>query len=715
MATTYTITFDANGGTGAPAPMTKTHDVPLVITTATPTRAHYTFYCWNTRSDGNGRDVEPGGTIVGNSSKTLYAIWAPESYTVTYNTLGGTPVPRADTKLYGVNLTLNYDDIKKPGYWFNGWSETNGGEQDYPGGGTYKKNQSIVLYAVWKENPTRTLTYMGGDGITDVPAAQSALSGQTITLSSTKPKMSSATRQLRMRYHVDDDVVIDRTQEYVTETTTFIFDHWDTSSEGDGDWYYPKDKVVLKKNMTLYPIFTFKADAVVNLPTPTRDQYTFLGWSRSEENVKILTSPYHPTGNRNFYAIWTGNGNGGYLRFTLDSPDASFPTDELAVGNKVRLVGLPDNNDGVYTIASVRHTANTDTTKTDVTMEFEEDFQTSGSMDTENFELEIWSDGNYVPPMDYICESNNRLWGCSSKRRTIYASALGEPDNFWTFAGSTLDSYQVAVATAGDFTGCIALNSQILFFKQNVIHKMLGAYPAEYALYTYECDGVSKTNGMSLINVDNTAVYVANHGIGRYSGASAGLVSRELGEGNMRNAVAGYDGEKIYLRYEDTDGNPYTYVYDTRYGLWLQKDYGDAKDFATVDGITYVLAEKSGSTDVYRLNTGVPLEGDWEITFKPFYETKGNYGALFEKKRYIGIAMRLELPLGSWIKAQLKTDNSKFHTVAMSSGRRSLNHESVQEFHIATPRCDKMQLKLTGHGECTILAMERIYIVGSRR
>ena len=54
-----------------------------------------------------------------------------------------------------------------------------------------------------------------------------------------------------------------------------------------------------------------------------------------------------------------------------------------------------------------------------------------------------------MPDLDFICESENRLWGCSNETRTIYASALGDPTNFFSYQGLSTDSYAVAVGSEG--------------------------------------------------------------------------------------------------------------------------------------------------------------------------------------------------------------------------------------------------------------------------
>ena len=71
---TYTVSYNANGGTGAPASQTKTYGVNLTLSSTVPTRYGYTFKGWATSSTG-AVAYSPGGTYTANSAITLYAIW----------------------------------------------------------------------------------------------------------------------------------------------------------------------------------------------------------------------------------------------------------------------------------------------------------------------------------------------------------------------------------------------------------------------------------------------------------------------------------------------------------------------------------------------------------------------------------------------------------------------------------------------------------------
>ena len=71
---TYTVSYNANGGSGAPASQTKTYGVSLTLSSTVPTRAGYAFKGWATSSTG-AVVYQAGGTYTANSSITLYAVW----------------------------------------------------------------------------------------------------------------------------------------------------------------------------------------------------------------------------------------------------------------------------------------------------------------------------------------------------------------------------------------------------------------------------------------------------------------------------------------------------------------------------------------------------------------------------------------------------------------------------------------------------------------
>ena len=72
---TYSVTYNANGGSGAPSAQTKTKDVSLTLSTTQPTRAGYNFLGWATSASATSAQYQPGSTYTANANVTLYAVW----------------------------------------------------------------------------------------------------------------------------------------------------------------------------------------------------------------------------------------------------------------------------------------------------------------------------------------------------------------------------------------------------------------------------------------------------------------------------------------------------------------------------------------------------------------------------------------------------------------------------------------------------------------
>jgi len=183
----------------------------------------------------------------------------------------------------------------------------------------------------------------------------------------------------------------------------------------------------------------------------------------------------------------------------------------------------------------------------------------------------------------------------------------------------------------------------------------------------------------------------------------------------MHDAIAGYNGNKYGLSYRDDEGDVHTYIFDLRYGIWVEADHDDVMGWAHLPEEDYILVKDADRNAIYRVDTGLDLDDDWEIVFRDFIEiVTGSWNSqsmLFEKHRYTALTFRLELPKGSWIQAEMKTDSGAWRPVARLAGRA----EQVVQFKIRTPRCDSAQLKLNGHGPMKILGIDREIQLGSRR
>lgn len=160
---TYTVAYNANGGTGTMVSTGRTYNDGLPLPASTFNRTGYTFKEWNTLANGTGTAYSAGasdnlrttaGTI------TLFAQWSPITYTVIYNAnasdAAGTTADSTHTYDAYQNLTAN--GYSRASYAFSGWNTQPGG-----GGTAYANNasvrnlcntesDSITLYAQWHPN-----------------------------------------------------------------------------------------------------------------------------------------------------------------------------------------------------------------------------------------------------------------------------------------------------------------------------------------------------------------------------------------------------------------------------------------------------------------------------------------------------------------------------------------------------------------------------------
>lgn len=148
--TSYSVKYNANGGSGAPGAQTKWAGTNLTLSSTKPTRTGYTFQGWATSSSG-AVAYQPGGTYSANAAVTLYAVWKAVTYTVKYNANGGTGAPANQTKTYGKTLVLSSTKPTKMNYNFKGWgTSASSTTVAYNPGGSYTANAAITLYAIWE-------------------------------------------------------------------------------------------------------------------------------------------------------------------------------------------------------------------------------------------------------------------------------------------------------------------------------------------------------------------------------------------------------------------------------------------------------------------------------------------------------------------------------------------------------------------------------------
>lgn len=323
-----------------------------------------------------------------------------------------------------------------------------------------------------------------------------------------------------------------------------------------------------------------------------------------------------------------------------------------------------------------------------------------------------------VPDLDFLCENENRLWGCAGN--TIYASKLGDPFNWNVFDGLSTDSYSADTGSAGKFTGCVSFLGYPVFFKEDHIYKVYGSQPSNFEIMGSATLGAAEGSGGSLAIAGETLFYLSRSGIMAYSGGIPQSVGGAFGLERHTGGAAGSDGLKYYISMAGEDGAYRLHVYDTRLGLWHTEDRTRALQFARWDGGLYFLNDlgeiwradppwgsSSGEDGGAGTGDGETREDPviWRAEFGDFTEDSPN------KKGVSKLQLRVELEEGAEVRALIRFDGTgewiEAGGVLGEAGKRSYY------LPIVPRRGDHYRLRLEGRGGCRVYSLTREYYSGS--
>lgn len=192
-----TITYDANGGTGAPAPTEKNRGSTAYLSNTRPTKAGYQFAGWAESPDAATAQYQPGSSYTKDEDITLYAVWKANTYSIRFYANDGTQASVTQNSLkYDAAYTLRANTFQRTGYVFLGWAKTANGQVIYTDQAeiqnlTQTNNATVALYAQWQANRYQVRFDLNGGSGTVNPI--SAEYGKTYSLPSAAPARAGYT------------------------------------------------------------------------------------------------------------------------------------------------------------------------------------------------------------------------------------------------------------------------------------------------------------------------------------------------------------------------------------------------------------------------------------------------------------------------------------------------------------------------------------------
>ena len=315
-----------------------------------------------------------------------------------------------------------------------------------------------------------------------------------------------------------------------------------------------------------------------------------------------------------------------------------------------------------------------------------------------------------MPDLDFITESENRLWGCKyglvgeKTVNEIYCCALGDFKNWNQFLGVATDSYVASVGTDGPWTGATTHLGYPLFFKENCMHKVYISSTGAHQIVDTVCRGVQAGSHLSLATVNERLYYKSVTDVMVYDGSLPVSISAQLGTERYFKAVGGNFGDKYYLSMND--GHEWhLFVYDTMKGLWHREDSTQVMEFARCNGELYFI---DAETNVLWNVTGLTGEAENEIQW---CAESGLIGYTTVEHKYISrLNLRMKLPAGSSMAVFIQYDSDgDWHSAGKVVGRGT----GTFMLPLRPRRCDHFRLKLEGKGDFRLYSLAKIFEGGS--
>lgn len=318
-----------------------------------------------------------------------------------------------------------------------------------------------------------------------------------------------------------------------------------------------------------------------------------------------------------------------------------------------------------------------------------------------------------VPDLKYICEHDNRLWGCSED--TIYVSKPGDPFNWYVYDGLESDAWTLKPLSAGPFTGVTSYRGYVTFFKEDYVYKIYGSVPSNFQAVGTAALGLLDGCSKSLAIAGETLFYLGRSGIMAYTGGIPQLIGQELGAERFVGAVAGSDGLKYYVCLQDMTGRWQIYVYDTQRRLWHKEDntkvlcfvrWSGALCYLNAEGEVWVIdASNIAAMKNPPATSSAEPDTAWLAEFADFTENDPNHKGVSK------LQLRLEIEAGAQVHVHIQFDSDGvWHHVRSITG---VARKRSYYLPITPRRCDHYRIRLSGTGMCKVYSMTRESYSGS--
>jgi uncharacterized repeat protein (TIGR02543 family) len=274
---TYTVAYDNNDGDGTmDSDLNQAYGSTYAARSNEFTRANYQFTGWNTAANGGGTAYAEGDEFTITGNVTLYAIWTPIPFTITYVMNGGVNAATNPATYTVESALITLAAPTRLGYTFTGWTPTN----NIPAGSTGER----TFTATWSAPIVYPITYVMNGGV------NAGVNPATYTVVSATINLAAPTRAGYFFLGWTPAGIIP-----AGSTGARVF-----TATWSAPVVYPITYVMNGGvNSGFNPATYTVVSATINLAAPTREGFDFLGWTPTN------SIPAGSVGARTFTADWS--------------------------------------------------------------------------------------------------------------------------------------------------------------------------------------------------------------------------------------------------------------------------------------------------------------------------------------------------------------------------------------------------------------------------
>ena len=302
-----------------------------------------------------------------------------------------------------------------------------------------------------------------------------------------------------------------------------------------------------------------------------------------------------------------------------------------------------------------------------------------------------------VPELSSICVCRDRVWGYYGNE--IYASASCDARNWYSYEGTSADSFYAQIPEVSEFTAITSFGGYVYLFTREGAYCIYGTTPDAFTLHPVHIAGVCESERSSFGIITGGMCYNSIEGPVLFDGSGVRSIAATIPDLQLRSAIAVGHLSRYYVA-QGSD----VYVYDSQIGAWHRLSY-DADVIAML-----VLGGRVVSFDG---DEALYIEADedeqewWPdsemssmVEFADISEG-GLYGVMpcgFSLLAYLGEEARLTLSIsydgGEW---------QQIYTTAREGKHVHRVRFSPRE------RCSCYRLRLDGRGEWRLYSLSRSY------